>query len=153
MFTEGCQEGGVKLGSWELGERYAHEIIGDFNSYTIGFMDWNIVLDTMGGPNHVGNFCDAPIIVDKDQKKIHYQNAYYYIGHFSKFIRPGAKVVKSSCSSSKLEVLAAKNQDDTLAVVVFNKNPEEIEFSMVIGEKIFCGKSPARSILTIVLEK
>jgi len=153
VFTEGCQEGGVKLGSWELGERYAHEIIGDFNSYTIGFMDWNIVLDTIGGPNHVGNFCDAPIIVDKDQKRIYYQNAYCYIGHFSKFIKPGAKIVKSSCSDARLEVLVAKNQDDTLAVVVLNKNPEEIEFSMVIGEKILNGKSPARSILTIVLEK
>ncbi|WAM33785.1 glycoside hydrolase family 30 protein [Caldicellulosiruptor morganii] len=153
VFTEGCQEGGVKPGSWELGERYAHEIIGDFNSYTIGFMDWNMVLDTMGGPNHVGNFCDAPIIVDTKSKLIYYQNAYYYIGHFSKFIKPGARVVRSSCSDARLEVLAAKNQDDTLAVVVLNKNPEEIEFNMVIEDKIFYGKSPARSISTIVLGK
>ncbi|MDP9750157.1 glycoside hydrolase family 30 protein [Thermoanaerobacter pentosaceus] len=152
VFTEGCQEGGVKLGSWELGERYAHEIIGDFNNYTIGFFDWNIVLDTTGGPNHVGNFCDAPIIVDKEKKQIFYQNAYYYIGHFSKFIKPGAKIVESETSDSRLEVLAAQNSDNSIAVAVLNRTDKDIDFNLVIEGKVFECKSIKRSIATFVTE-
>ncbi|CDF57108.1 O-Glycosyl hydrolase family 30 [Thermobrachium celere DSM 8682] len=39
----------------------------------------------MGGPNHVGNYCDAPIIVDTENDRVYYQSSYYYIGHFSRF--------------------------------------------------------------------
>ena len=82
IFTEGCQEGGPHIGSWDLGERYAKSIINDLNRWTLAWLDWNLILDGQGGPNHVGNFCSAPIIVDNDE--ILYQNSYYYIGHFSK---------------------------------------------------------------------
>ena len=88
LFTEGCQEGGVKLGSWDLGERYAHDIIGDLNNWTVGWVDWNMVLDERGGPNHVDNLCDAPVIADTTRNELYYQNSFYYLGHFSKYIRP-----------------------------------------------------------------
>ncbi len=55
LFTEGCQEGGVHLNSWAVGERYGHDIIGDLNNWTVGWTDWNMVLDERGGPNHVNN--------------------------------------------------------------------------------------------------
>lgn len=54
LFTEGCQEGGVKLGSWEVGERYGHNIIGDLNSWTVGWVDWNLVLNEKGIPTMWG---------------------------------------------------------------------------------------------------
>ena len=63
IFTEGCQEGGPHIGSWKLGERYANSIINDLNRWTVGWLDWNLILDESGGPNHVGNLCSAPIIV------------------------------------------------------------------------------------------
>ena len=90
LFTEGCQEGGVRLGAWDLGERYAHDIIGDLNNWTVGWVDWNMVLDERGGPNHVDNLCDAPVIADTTRNDLYYQNSFYYLGHFSKYIRPGA---------------------------------------------------------------
>jgi len=93
IFTEGCQEGEPHLGSWATGERYAHSIINDLNRWTEAWVDWNMVLDETGGPNHVGNFCSAPVIADAQAGEILYQCSYYYIGHFSRFIRPGARRV------------------------------------------------------------
>lgn len=151
LFTEGCQEGGVKLGSWELGERYAHEIIGDFNNFTVGFIDWNMVLNTAGGPNHVGNFCDAPIIVDSANKTVYYQNAYYYIGHFSKFIKAGAKIVKTHLSDNRLEALAAKNVDESITVVVLNKSKDDIELTLSVNDTMFELCLSKNSILTYVM--
>jgi glucosylceramidase len=152
VFTEGTQEGGVNLGSWDLGERYAHEIIGDFNNYTIGFLDWNIVLDTMGGPNHVKNYCDAPIIVDTEKKEIFYQSSYYYIGHFSKFIKPGSKTIKSETNDPRLEVLSAKTPDGKIIVVIMNKTEEDIDILFNTGNMLYNAPSIKRSIETFVIE-
>ena len=56
IFTEGCQEGGPHIGSWNLGERYATSIINDLNRWTVAWIDWNLILNEQGGPNHVGNY-------------------------------------------------------------------------------------------------
>ncbi|MEJ0080259.1 MAG: hypothetical protein WDM78_04710 [Puia sp.] len=39
-------------------------MINDFNDGTVAWTDWNILLDEQGGPNHVGNFCFAPVHAD-----------------------------------------------------------------------------------------
>lgn len=75
FFSEGCQEGGVHLGSWNTGERYGHDIIGNLNNWMSSWTDWNIVLDEQGGPNHVGNYCDAPIIGDTKNDEITFLRA------------------------------------------------------------------------------
>jgi glucosylceramidase len=36
-------------------------MIQDFNNGTVGWTDWNVLLDQNGGPNHVGNFCFSPL--------------------------------------------------------------------------------------------
>ncbi|MGB9808571.1 MAG: glycoside hydrolase family 30 protein [Caldanaerobacter sp.] len=151
VFTEGTQEGGVNLGSWKLGERYAHEIIGDFNNYTVGFFDWNIVLDTMGGPNHVKNYCDAPIIVDTEKKEIFYQSSYYYIGHFSKFIKPGSKTIKSETNDPRLEVLSAKTLEGKIIAVIMNKTEENIDVLLDIDDNLYTVPSIKRSIETFII--
>ncbi|MEN9684900.1 MAG: hypothetical protein RLZZ28_686, partial [Bacteroidota bacterium] len=63
LFTEGCKEAFhlEKTSDWSLGEKYGTNMIHDFNNGMTGFTDWNILLDETGGPNHVGNFCFAPI--------------------------------------------------------------------------------------------
>lgn len=152
LFTEGCQEGGVKLGSWDTGERYAHDIIGNLNNWAVGFIDWNILLDEMGGPNHVGNYCDAPIIADTKNNKIIYESSYYYIGHFSRFIRPGAVRIGYSKFTDKLEVTAFKNPDNKIVVVVLNRTEEIIQFSLRTMHGIADYSSLPHSIATLVYE-
>ncbi|WP_319003777.1 hypothetical protein [Cytobacillus firmus] len=99
IFTEGCIEGGPQPGEWHTGERYGRNIIGDLNNHLEVWIDWNLVLNEEGGPNHVGNYCDAPVIVDTKKDEVHYNSSYYYIGHFSKFIKPGARRIGSQTSN------------------------------------------------------
>jgi glucosylceramidase len=62
IFTEGCVDSfdAQKISEWKFGEQYGRSMINDFNNGTVGWTDWNVLLDEQGGPNHVGNFCFAP---------------------------------------------------------------------------------------------
>lgn len=152
VFTEGCQEGGVKLGSWDLGERYAHNIIGDLNNWTVSWTDWNMVLNKVGGPNHVGNLCDAPIIADTEEDELHFQSSYYYIGHFSRFIKNGAVRIGCEVRNDDLEATAFLNTDGKIAVPVLNRTDNDIEFEIRIKNKSARIKSLGHSIMTLILE-
>jgi glucosylceramidase len=149
LFTEGCVEGAPgNMGKWENGERYARNMIGDFSNYVCGFIDWNIVLDQRGGPNHVGNFCDAPVIVDTNTKQITYGSSFYYLAHFSKFVQPGARRIHSAGGPAGLQSIAFSNPDGTLAVVVVNPSDQSVGFTLdVAGASVAC-KLPARAIQT-----
>ena len=103
LFTEGCQEGGPHTGSWALGERYARSMINDLNRWTVGWIDWNLLLDDTGGPNHVGNLCSAPILADTARGGLLPQSSYYYIGHFARFVRPGAQRLLCAATRELLE--------------------------------------------------
>lgn len=150
VFTEGCQENGVHLGSWKTGERYGHDMIGNLNHGTAGWTDWNLLLDEEGGPNHVGNFCDAPIIADTVRDAVIYESSYSYIGHFSKYIRPGAKRVASTKYTDRLEVTAFKNTDGTVAVVVMNRTDEALPYHLRSRGAVAWSSIPAHSIQTLL---
>lgn len=153
IFTEGCNDH-FKLDSiknWRLGERYGRSMINDFNNGTVGWTDWNVLLDETGGPNHVQNFCYAPIHADSKTGQLIYTNAYYYIGHFSKFIRPGAKRVISSASRSSLLTTAFINGDGKLAVVVMNQTEKKIAYKLWIAGKAADVTALPHSIATLVL--
>lgn len=154
LFTEGCVEkfNFDKLNDWALGERYGLSMINDFNNGTVGWTDWNILLDETGGPNHVGNFCYAPVIGDTKTGKVHYTNSYYYIGHFSKYIRPGAKRIVSSSNRDKLQATSFLNEDGRLAVVVMNTSNESISYTLWINGKGAQTVSLPHSIATLVIE-
>jgi len=150
IFTEGCQEGGPHLGEWGLGERYAHNMINDLNHWTVGWIDWNMLLDEQGGPNHVGNFCSAQIIADTRTGELHYQSSYYYFGHIARYVRPGAVRVGCEVQDRQLEACAFRNPDGKLAVIVLNRAEKSRDFSLVIGEKTFEVACPGRSITTLI---
>ncbi len=135
FFTEGCAESfdTAKYYNWALGEKYARNMINDFNNGMVGFTDWNILLDETGGPNHVKNFCFAPIHGDVRTGKLIYTNAYYYIGHFSKFIKVGAKRVISSASRSQLLTTAFKNADGKTVVIVMNQSDIKMPYSLWVN--------------------
>jgi len=125
-------------------------MINDFNSGTVGWTDWNVLLDETGGPNHVKNFCYSPIHADTRSGELIYTNAYYYIGHFSKFIRPGAKRIISSASRSPLLTTAFINEDGKVAVVVMNTSDKPMPFHLWVGGKAAQTRALPRSIMTMV---
>lgn len=150
LFTEGCQEGGPHLGEWSLGERYARSMINDLNHWTVGWIDWNMVLDEKGGPNHVGNYCSAPIMIDTKTCEILYQSSYYYIGHFSRYIRPGARRIACASNTDVLETTAFLNADGQIAVVVLNRTSQAVPYSLHYEELSGVIESPPNSIATLL---
>jgi glucosylceramidase len=150
LFTEGCLEGGTHFNDWRAGERYGHDIIGDLNNWTVGWVDWNMVLDERGGPNHVNNLCDAPIIADTVHNKLIYENSYYYMGHFSKFIRPGAVRIGCATTNNSLETTAFKNTDGKIVVIVMNRTDNAVDFVLKTADADAKINSPAHSIMSLI---
>ena len=154
LFTEGCVENFslARVDDWALGEKYGMSMIGDFNAGTVGWTDWNVLLDETGGPNHVGNFCFAPVIGDTKTGKLIYTNAYYYIGHFSKFIRPGARRIAATANRDALQTTAFRNPDGSVAVVVMNQTDQPQPFQLWIAGQAAKTTAEAHSIMTLVVQ-
>jgi len=154
LFTEGTPASfnPYRYGSWRLGEKYGESMIRDFNNWTVGWTDWNILLDESGGPNHVGNFCFAPIHADTGTGELIFTNSYYYIGHFSKYIRPGAKRILCSPSRSQLLAAGFRNPDGSVAVIVMNETGKETIFNLYSGGYSVELTSLPHSIQTLLIQ-
>lgn len=152
LFTEGCIErfDAKKIQFWGNAERYGINMINDFNNGTVGWTDWNILLDQNGGPNHVGNFCFAPIHADTTKDELIYTPMYYYIGHFSKFIRPNAKRILQTTSDKKLLSTSFRNTDGTIATIVMNQSDKEVVYSLISNTSKTTITIPAHAMQTIV---
>lgn len=122
-FTEGCVEYSRFDGMTPLqkAEMYAHDILGNLNAGISGSIDWNLLLDSKGGPNHVGNFCEAPVMLNADGSDFEVMSEYYYIGHFSRYIHPGAVCLGCSSFSADVEAAAFENPDGTKTAVLLNR--------------------------------
>ncbi len=147
IFTEGCQEGGPHIGSWDLGERYARSIIHDLNNGTEAWVDWNLLLDITGGPNHVGNLCSAPVLADLEQDKLLFQSSYWYLGHFSRFLPAGSRIVPLVNDSTDILATAARIGND-IRVVMLNLHEQARRFQLRTPEAWTPILLPPRSIAT-----
>uniref|UniRef100_A0A667ZSW4 Glucosylceramidase n=2 Tax=Myripristis murdjan TaxID=586833 RepID=A0A667ZSW4_9TELE len=154
--TEACAgwspvDRGVKLGSWERAEQYAHDIIEDLNHYVEGWTDWNLALDQTGGPNWVKNFVDSPIIVNADRDVFYKQPTFYSMAHFSKFLWEGSRRVGVSASQeTALEVSAFIRPDGSVVLIILNRSSSVIQFEVwdpAVG--YISTTAAARSLLTL----
>ena len=148
LFTEGCQEGGPHLGDWGLAERYARSIIQDLNHWAVGWVDWNLLLDEHGGPNHVGNFCSAPVLADASRVALHYQSSHAALGHFARHMQPLAQRVLCAATRQALEATACLNPDGSLAVVVMNRSDAPQAFTLAAAGRRTQATLPAHAIAT-----
>ncbi len=154
LFTEGCADSfdPQRFQYWPNAERYGKSMIHDFNRGTVGWTDWNILLDETGGPNHVSNFCFAPVHADTHTGKLIYTPAYYYIGHFSKFIQPEAKRVSTTSSRSHLLATSFLNVDGKMATIVMNQSDQEIAFKLYLGSDAVSATILPHAIQTYVFD-
>lgn len=120
----------------ENAQKYGHDMIGNLNAGMNTFIDWNLLLDQEGGPNHVGNFCDAPFLFDLEKKELMQRNIYDYVWHFSHFIPVGSHRIGSSIYSDKIESVAFQS-GETMVYVLLNRSQEELP--LTIQCKGFCG--------------
>lgn len=114
------------------------------------FCDWNLLLNEQGGPNHVGNYCDAPIMADTENDKVYIHESYYYIGHFSKYIKRGAKRIGSSKWTEELETVAFKNPDGTIVSVVLNRTDRDIAYYFSLNGQLVEAVAQGHSIATYI---
>ncbi len=168
VFSEGCIEGGPRDGAWFSGERYAHNIINDLSNGCTAWIDWNIVLDMNGGPNHAGNYCDAPILADIAAGTLHYQSSYYYIGHFSRFIRPGAVRLGAETTpymvpaavdgklGNTIENCAFLNPDGSIVFIICNRTEADLPYELKIDGTADSARTlrcPPRAIQTLIIHR
>ncbi len=150
LFTEGCIEGGPRPGSWETGERYARNIIGDFNAFNEGFIDWNLILNEQGGPNHVGNYCDAPLLWDRPNQILMKNSSYYVIGHFSRHIQPGAtRIGLEGTLPEGIVATTYENPDGTTVIVLLNSSTQPHALSFRIKNEVRSFTLPEKSVVTV----
>ncbi len=152
LFTEGCQEGfdPAHYERWSNAERYGNSMINDFNSGTVGWTDWNILLDETGGPNHVQNLCFAPIHADTQHDSLIFTPTYYYLGHFSRFIDPGALRVSTSASRSTIESTSFQNPNGSMVTVVMNQTNAPINYTLIVEEQEVRTFIPAHAMQTLL---
>lgn len=152
VFTEGCADSYSKdkLMSWENAEKYGKSLINDFNNGTVMWTDWNIILDETGGPNHVGNFCFAPVHADSKTGELIYTPSYFYIGHFSKFIKNGSKRISSASSRSQLLTTSFLNDEGKVTTIVMNPTDKKITYFLCVKSSAAEVTIAPHSIQTLV---
>lgn len=142
---------------WEAAMHYTHDIFGNLANGMTAFCDWNLTLDEERGPFHFregrGCVADAPVIADKVQGKAIFQPSYYAIGQFSRFIRPGARVIGFSKPWKDVEAVAAKNKDGSIALVMRNPRAGTMEIFVHIGDRLATVKLPPYSLNTFVIKE
>jgi glucosylceramidase len=132
--------------------RYATDIIGCLNNYVHGWIDWNMVLDTQGGPNWFKNWCVAPVIVNPNKDKVYFTPLYFVMAHFSKFMRPGA--VKIGCKIDNEEVMATavQNPDGSIALAVFNPTSDSYTIRIDFNQEVKEVTIDSKALQTIILK-
>ena len=134
--------------------RYARYIIEGMNHWLTGFLDWNIVLDSIGGPNHVNNFAAAQVMVDYQNDIIYYTPYYYVLKQFSRSMRPGDQVLRVKnpylLQGEDLHVCASVNEKGEYAVNILNTGGARL-LPLQIGNYYARINVPENSVMTIVV--
>ncbi len=160
-------------GEWARAERYVHHIINDMNAWCEGWIDWNMVLTTEGGPNHARNFCDAPILVDVPAQRVIYQSAFWCLGQFSRFVRPGdykigcnvcgnipaakegyaAGPARQQAGGPGIEATAFSRTGREAIVIVLNRTDDRRRLTIRAFGAQAEADLPPRSVTTFLVEK
>jgi glucosylceramidase len=154
LFTEGCIEGGPRPGAWDTGERYARNIIGDLNAFNEGFIDWNLVLNEQGGPNHVGNFCDAPLLWDRPRQTLIKNSSYYVIGHFSRYIEPGSiRIAIQGQLPSGVTGVAYERPNKSQVIVLLNSTEQSHAINVKLLKENVMVVLSKKSVTTVYMDE
>ncbi|MCM1107121.1 MAG: glucosylceramidase [Blautia sp.] len=153
IFSEGCVEYSRFADTRETykAEMYAHDMLGNLVAGITSWLDWNLFLDEKGGPNHVGNFCAAPIMCNPAENTFEKRLTYYYIGQFSRYVQKGAVRIGSTRYTTDLELVAFENPDKSRVAVVLNRTDAPKEIELCEGESRVHETIPGHCIVTYVI--
>jgi glucosylceramidase len=135
-------------------------LIGTVNNWSKNVLLWNMALDEHNGPttnqpdtskrNKGCMTCRGVVTVASANGAVTKNVEYYSLGHFSKFVRPGAKRVYSSFTEG-LAHTAFLNKDGSRVLVVLNTGKEDTRFSVQDGVDIYPYMLKAGAVTTIIL--
>lgn len=152
LFTEGCVEysrdRAEEATQERKAEQYAHALLGHLNAGAQGFIDWNLLLDERGGPNHVGNFCEAPLMYDREAEELIVNRSFHYFGHVSRFVRPGARRFLVSRFDDAVECAGFVNPDGGRVLVALNRGDRPVRFELAERPWVVPVEVPAHGIVT-----
>lgn len=152
LFTEGCVEysrdRAEEATQERKAEQYAHALLGHLNAGAQGFIDWNLLLDERGGPNHVGNFCEAPLMYDREAEELIVNRSFHYFGHVSRFVRPGARRFLVSRFDDAVECAGFVNPDGGRVLVALNRGDRPVRFELAERPWVAPVEVPAHGIVT-----
>jgi glucosylceramidase len=134
--------------------RYARNIIVSLNHWMTGWIDWNIVLDKRGGPNHVGNYCGAPIMIDVATQNVYYTPVYYVLAQLSRTIRPGDRAVQAfkyldGLDDDAIHASATMSPEKLLSIQVLNTTKKPVDYRLQIGAQYAEVQIAANALQTI----
>lgn len=127
--------------------------IGTTKNWSKNALLWNLALDENDGPTNNGcTNCRGVVTINAGSGSVTKNVEYYAMGHFSKFVRPGAHRVASTAfdKSLALDNVAFMNVDGSKVLVVLNAGDSQQTFSAAAGTKQFTYTIPGRSVATIV---
>jgi glucosylceramidase len=128
--------------AWQRAQIYARDIIGDLSHYASGWTDWNLVLNTTGGPTWIDNLVDSPILIDEEGGAEFYkQPMFYAMGHFSKFLPADSVRVALTTSSSAASTLANVDSvafltpDDQVVLILSNRDSSTHDVTLSLSSQ------------------
>jgi glucosylceramidase len=133
-------------------ERMAHEVVGNLNHWSVGYLVWNLCTNYDGGPyQHRTGGAPGPIVVDSATDGVKYLRQQYYMTQFCRYLRPGA--VRIGCAltgGSSLEPCAFKNTDGFTVVTVLNRTASPVAFKIKQGTQIIKPNIPAWALMSFI---
>ena len=141
---------------FEDGDYWGNQIFNDLEVDTSAWIYWNMILDEKGGPWSVSEIHGNPdpnvqhpvVIIDRRSKKVTYTGLYYYLAHFSKFVRPGDVRIKTTGSLDGVRVIAFKAPDGEIVTELMNSKAEDVEMGLKFHDRVLRLRLPAISITT-----
>ncbi|MEI8095399.1 MAG: glycoside hydrolase family 30 beta sandwich domain-containing protein [Spirochaetales bacterium] len=153
-FTEGGS------GKWIAGDKFAGQFADGIqhavNICSFGgksFIWWNLALDQINGPIVYPNTANYGLIkVNTSNKTVAtpYRAGFYTLGHFSKFVQPGAVRVEVSGDRSEVIAVAFRNPDGKLVAVFANLTAASVPVTVAQGEGGFSLTLPGQGAATAV---
>jgi len=142
---------------WEDGDFWVNQIVSDLEVGAAAWIYWNMILDEKGGPwaispvhgNPDPNVQHPVVIINRQTKQVTYTGLYYYLAHFSKFVRPGAVRIETSGNVKGVRCVAFKTPAGGMVAQLVNSRKADTEVGLEAGGRSLQVALPAISITTL----
>jgi glucosylceramidase len=143
---------------FEDGNFWGNQIISDLESGASAWIYWNMILDERGGPyllseihrDDAGNFQHPVVIINQKTKQITYTALYYYLAHFSKFVRPGAFRIRCHYPVPGVRCAAFKSSQGVITSEIVNSRKQPVRVRLRWRKKRLQARLPSLSITSLV---